>query len=73
MQVKIWSKDGLQIIERKYDYKKTDGFNRHVPIDILIEEVPNVPLPQIPYVPSRNPRLGTAAPSHLRQGDDYNF
>jgi len=73
MRVKIWSKDGLRIIERKYDYKKTGGFNRLIPIDKVVEEVPNVPLPSIPVIPPRNTRLSTAVPTHFRQRDGYSF
>lgn len=73
MRVKIWSKDGLQIIERRYDFNQTDGFNHLVAVDEVLETIPNAPIPAIQFNPSRAPRLSSALPTHLRTPDDFDY
>lgn len=73
MTVKVFTKKGLKIIERKYNYKKYDmktGQGGLVPKDKIIEEVKNVPLPQIEFRLSADPTLCHSPPSHLRRPED---
>ena len=51
MLVKYFDKNGLKIIERTYDFKKTDGYNRLIPKDRVIKRDKNVPIPNISHRP----------------------
>ena len=71
MLVKYFDHNGLKIIERTYDYKgATDGFNHLNAVDKVLEEHPNVPIPEIKFNP-RQPRIIHSVPTHLRQKDDF--
>lgn len=74
MRVRIFTKDGMKEIERKYDYKAFDDNYRrddYVAIDTIVAEVPNAPMPKIEFKKSLNSRLchtppiGFAAPDNL--------
>jgi hypothetical protein len=47
MIVKIFDKNGLRIIERRYDYANhADIYNRLSAIDTVLKEFPNEPMPK---------------------------
>ena len=73
MLVKYFDRNGLKIIERKFDYKTTDGFNHLVHIDRVIKEDKNAPIPQVAFNARRNPRIGFSVPTHFRTPDDYPY
>jgi hypothetical protein len=70
MIVKIFDKNGLRIIERRYDYANhADVYNQLTAIDTVLKEFPNEPMPKIQFRPSPDPTVRHTAPCDLSTED----
>jgi hypothetical protein len=70
MIVKIFDKNGLQTIERGYDYANhADIYNQLTAINTVLREFPNEPMPKIQFRPSPDPTVRHTAPRDFSTED----